>query len=823
MQDRRAYICCARADKAAALRLRRMLSRMPPQTGVDRRVGDNDAEGAFGPVSSALLEAAPLNKTLRLEIESSDWLILLCSPASLTPAMEEAAMIFKAKARAHRIIPVVLDGEPGASRTPGLGHRECLPRALLFAADAAGALTDHAVTPNFVDQRSDGLRPSDAAAEIASRITGAPTQRFRSVARRRQRRIGLLAGAAAAAALAVLTLSPIIMQDMEALGRAKEARAAGQAAHAALDQGRRPEAIEALTRIFPRGFSLARPPYTVPEEALSALNRVALETRLLADLPAPGADIEQLVPTSAGAVIAITAAAGAYLVDPGAGETVQIYRPGREAVSRVSPDGATLWTARFGADARNADGVAYAPLIFEDVDLASGEITVNTAVQSLPPGGGAAAISPDGARFAVDMGPGHGDQTLIAIFSRRDQSLVGVTTLPAHRAQVAFLGPDRLLLTTNPPSIFGQAPGLYLWRLAEDRPRVLRAPGRMPVCPDTVGAPRRALAAEIAAGRLPAADWTVSEDGTEIALLLPSLNGGSCILRWDAQTGRQSPTMKTRKQYRKFAFAIAGGPYALAPDIGELTLVSETGAIRLSGCDGAARYIAGGADPLILCASEDGETLHHGFSGQRRWRSPALSALTAAAYDHDARRLIMARKDGRLHLWDGAARAYPVARTQTPATLAQPDRDHVAALVTGAPPSIFDLSGRPLKTVDATLLARIQPVDQPRLLALAATGGAVAAENCAPLVAADVIHRSDSPSGRRAAIETADGLAVYDRATCLPVARFETRTTGSGPMLVSDDLLWAPLPGEISVFPLSIAPGDALASLHARALAASAE
>ena len=60
-------------------------------------------------------------------------------------------------------------------------------------------------------------------------------------------------------------------------------------------------------------------------------------------------------------------------------------------------------------------------------------------------------------------------------------------------------------------------------------------------------------------------------------------------------------------------------------------------------------------------------------------------------------------------------------------------------------------------------------------------------------------------------------MAVYDKATCLPVMRLPARTTGDGPLMVSDDLLWAPLPGEVSVFPLTVPPAEALASLHARA------
>ena len=583
--------------------------------------------------------------------------------------------------------------------------------------------------------------------------------------------------------------------------------------------------MRALTSVFPKEFDFAAPPFPVPEEALSALSRAALETRELADLDLQTLDIAQLIALRDGAVIAIAADAGAHLIDLGAGEALQVYRPAGDGhgagdgASRVSADGETLWTARFGAEAINDDGDVYAPLIFEDVDLASGAISMKTAVQSLPPKGGGAAISPDGALFAVDIGPGHTDRTLVAVFSRARQALAGVATLPADSAQVEFLAPDRLLLTTNPPNIYGAAPGLYLWDLAEDRPRVLRAPGRAPLCPGASGASRRSVAAEIAAGRLPAADWAASETGAEVALLLPSLGGGSCILRWDAATGREVPPVFTRTTYRSLAFAVAGGPYAALPEDGDLTLVSAGAETPLAGCGGAARHFASGGQGLILCEGDRAATLHQGYSGRRSWRGPPLSSLTAAAYDPQGQRLIMARADGRLAVWDAAARGYPVVRGDAPMTLAQPDKDHVAVLIDGGASVVFDLSGDPATEIDPALLARIRPAEQSPLLALAATGPAAPEETCAPLIAANVIHRSDSPSGRRAAIETADGLAVYDRATCLPVMRMATRTAGSGPMLVSDDFLWAPTPGEVMVFPLSVPPAAALASLHSRAAA----
>lgn len=813
MQGCRAYICYTRADEAAAARVRRALARFSQSASG----APDDRSPTFGPILSRRLDTAPLGKADLLDIEASDHLILLCSPAALTPAMGEAAMVFKAMGWSHRIIPVLTEGEPWASRTPGLEHRECLPRALRYAADADGALTDHPIMPAHVDLRPDGLPLADAAAHIAARITGAPVATFQRAAQTRRRRRGYIAGAMAAAAVVALTLAPFVRQDMQTRAYTDEARKAGLAAHHALDGGQRLAAITALTEIFPRDFDFAAPPYPVPDEALSALSRAVLETRELSDLAAPLQDITSFEALPNGALIALAPDASAHLVDIGAGVALPVYQPLDKAVSRVSPDGATLWTARFGEETQNGDGDSYAPLIFEDVDLESGVISLSTAVQSLPPHASAAAISPDGAVFAVDIGPGETDRTLIAAFNRREQTLAGVASLPADRAHVEFLAPDRLLLATNPPNIFGAAPGLYLWDLADEAPRILRAPGRAPLCPGAGGAPRRVIAAELGAGRLPAADWAVSDDGAEITLLLPSLAGGSCLLRWDARDGRRKPPLKTDTQYQSLAFAVADGPYAARPAGGDLVLVTRHGETPLAGCPGPAHHFAGGGDPVILCEGDGATTLHHGYSGQRAWRGPALPALTAVSHDPLDQRLIMARADGRITIWDAAERGYQIARTSAPVTLTQADADHIAVLGGHGPPSFFDPLGRLTEAVDPTLVARVQPGDAPQLLALNIIGGSNEGEACPAIAGSDVIHRSDSPSGARIAIETATGLAVYDRSTCLPLIRLATSTVGSGPLMVSEDLLWAPLPGEVVVFPLTVPKAEALESLHARA------
>ncbi len=808
MHGGRGYICYTKADEAAAVKLHRALVRL------------SSHDVAFGPIDTLRLGDTPPPKATRFDIEASDFLILLCSPAALTPAMEDAAMIYKARGRGHRIIPVVTGGEPCASRFRAIAHRECLPRPLRFATDAKGALTDHAVRPDVMDFRSDGPGLPDIAAWIASRLTGAPVGGFHTIMRGQRQRRRFIAGVATAAALVALALMPALQRDRETSAQTATAREAGLAAHRALDGAQRLTAVNILTGVFPRNFDFETPPYPLPAEALGALSRAALETRELFDLPASVGPISALQMLPEGALMAVGADARTHLVDLGTGESVPVFRPEGRTASRVSADGSTLWTARFGDETQNGDGDVYTPLVFEDVDLASGDISLQTAVQSLPPHRGDAAISPDGARFAVDIGPGHGDQTLIAVFNRTEQSLAGVTTLPAGRAAVEFLSPDRVLLTINPQNPFGVSPGFYLWDINAGEPRVLRSAGLVPVCPGAGAVPRRAIEAELQAGRMSAADWTVSDDGKEIALLLPATSGGSCVLRWDTQTGLMKRPVRSQTKFTSIAFSVTNGPYAVTPPEGDLVLLGHSGETPLKGCQGPTHHFTTGGDPLILCEGDGATTLHHGYSGQRKWSGPPLPPLTAVTFDPLSQRIIMARTDGRLTVWDAAERGYQIVRTAMPITLAQPDDDHVAVLAKDAQPRFFDLVGRLTEVSDRNLIARVQPGNQPELLiltALTAPGAPALVEECEALGAPEVIHRSDSPSGHTSAIETPKGVAVYDTATCLPVMRLASRTVGNGPLMVSDDLLWAPLPGEISVFPLAVPPAEALASLHTRA------
>ena len=78
-------------------------------------------------------------------LEASQFLLVLCSPnAAQSQYVNEEIRRFKAMGRAARVIPVIVDGEPGDAK------RECFPAALRFKLAAAA-------------NRGMAMRPSDNA------------------------------------------------------------------------------------------------------------------------------------------------------------------------------------------------------------------------------------------------------------------------------------------------------------------------------------------------------------------------------------------------------------------------------------------------------------------------------------------------------------------------------------------------------------------------------------------------------------------------------------------------------------------------------------
>ncbi|MFZ0210680.1 MAG: toll/interleukin-1 receptor domain-containing protein [Roseiarcus sp.] len=81
-------------------------------------------------------------------LEASQFLIVICSPnAARSKYVDEEIRRFKALGRAARVIPVIVDGEPGDPQ------RECFPPAVRFKVGPDAELTSEREEPLAADAR----------------------------------------------------------------------------------------------------------------------------------------------------------------------------------------------------------------------------------------------------------------------------------------------------------------------------------------------------------------------------------------------------------------------------------------------------------------------------------------------------------------------------------------------------------------------------------------------------------------------------------------------------------------------------------------------
>ena len=100
-------------------------------------------------------------------LEASDFLIVVCSPhAAQSKYVNEEIRCFKAMGRAERVIPVIVDGEPGH---PEL---DCFPPALRFKVAPDGTLTEQREEPIAADARPEGDGKDIAKLKVVAGLLG---------------------------------------------------------------------------------------------------------------------------------------------------------------------------------------------------------------------------------------------------------------------------------------------------------------------------------------------------------------------------------------------------------------------------------------------------------------------------------------------------------------------------------------------------------------------------------------------------------------------------------------------------------------------------
>jgi tetratricopeptide (TPR) repeat protein len=126
-------------------------------------------------------------------LEASHFLLVICSPhAAQSRYVDDEIRRFKAMGRAHRIIPLIVDGEPGDAA------RECFPPALRFKVSSDGILSDEPEEPIAADARPKGDGKTIAAQKIVAALLGLElddiVRRAERARRRRNRTWAALAG-----------------------------------------------------------------------------------------------------------------------------------------------------------------------------------------------------------------------------------------------------------------------------------------------------------------------------------------------------------------------------------------------------------------------------------------------------------------------------------------------------------------------------------------------------------------------------------------------------------------------------------------------------
>ena len=100
-------------------------------------------------------------------LDASQFLVVLCSPnAAHSKYVNEEVRYFKAKGSGSRVIPIIVEGEPGSADS------ECFPSALRFKVGPNGLLTDEPEEPLAADARPQGDGKEMAKYKVIAGLLG---------------------------------------------------------------------------------------------------------------------------------------------------------------------------------------------------------------------------------------------------------------------------------------------------------------------------------------------------------------------------------------------------------------------------------------------------------------------------------------------------------------------------------------------------------------------------------------------------------------------------------------------------------------------------
>lgn len=278
----RAFLSYSHRDKAITRRLHRTLEtyRIPAKlVGTQTAVGDTPRR--LRPIfrdREELPASGDLGAELSAALRASMFLVVICSPASARSRwVNEEIRQFKLLHGDHRVLAVVVGGEPNASDHPGREDEECFPPALRFRLTADGEVSDIPAEPIAADVRRKGDGYRLAVQKLVAGLTGLKLDEL--VRRETQRRIAQMTVVATGAVAGMLVTGGLAFYANAARIEADRQRSIADRQRLIAEQESR--AARAASDFLVGTFELSNPATENPQTitALTILDRSAERAR----------------------------------------------------------------------------------------------------------------------------------------------------------------------------------------------------------------------------------------------------------------------------------------------------------------------------------------------------------------------------------------------------------------------------------------------------------------------------------------------------------------------------------------------------------------